>query len=67
MSPLVSILLPYAFDLIRSYIKSTDSSKDDKVLDMVQEGCKYLAPKSNNTLDQFDANAISAHEMIKGE
>lgn len=67
MSSLVTILLPYAVDLIRSYIKSTDSSKDDKVLAVVQEGCKYLAPKSNNTLDEFDANAISVHSMIKGE
>ena len=58
MAPIASLLLPLAVDLIRSYIRSSDSSKDDKVLNVVQEGCRYLAPKDSNSLDDQTAKKI---------
>lgn len=65
MVPLASIFLPLAVDLIRSYIKSSDSSKDDKILQVVQDGCYYLAPKKNNNLDVLDVRRVSSAQYFE--
>lgn len=65
MSPFVSIFLPLAIDLVKKYIVSSETKHDDKVLDIVQEGCKYLAFKSNNTLDEFDALRVGSAIMTE--
>ncbi len=48
---LVGSLLPYAINILVNYIRSTDSSKDDMILNIVKEAASYLACKDNNTLD----------------
>lgn len=63
MSPLISLFLPLAIDIVKKYISSSESKHDDKVLDVVQEGCKYLAPKDNNDLDEFDALRVGSAIM----
>lgn len=59
----ISYLVPLAVELLKLYIKTSDSSKDDKVLEVVQTGCAYLAPKDNNTVNFGTVNVLDAHSM----
>ena len=52
----------YAF---KEYAKNTDSKQDDKILESVQVGAKYLAPKPNNTLNKMDSDMLELVEMRK--
>ena len=40
MLNLIPMLLPFAIDIIKKYVASSDSKKDDKVLEIAQETCK---------------------------
>lgn len=63
MAPIISLLVPLAVELIKAYVKNSDSSKDNKVLEVVQTGCKYLAVKDNNTLTISDSDYVNMAEM----
>ena len=63
MWSLVGALVPYAIDIIVKYVESSDSSKDDKVLDVVKIGAEYLARKSNNNLSFEDCEKIKSVKM----
>ena len=52
----------YAF---KEYAKNSDSKQDDKILEAVQIGAKYLAPKPNNTLNKMDSDMLELVEMRK--
>lgn len=65
MWSVVGALLPYAIDIIVKYIKSSDSSKDDKVLDIVKIGAKYLAGKENNNVTYDDAKIFDTKGVRK--
>lgn len=52
------MLLNLGINLVKSYIESSDSSKDDEVLKMVKDGAKYLACKDNNDVTVNIANTI---------
>lgn len=55
---LTQIALPLAIKAIKRYINSTDTKKDDKVLDLVQKSANYLAKQDNNTLTPDIAKSI---------
>jgi len=57
-------LMPFIFDLIKEYIKSSDTTKDDKVLEVVQMGAKYLATSENNTVTQLNSDVLATAIMI---
>lgn len=59
----VTLLVPLAVELLKLYFKNTDTQKDDQVLQVIQEGCYYLAPKDNNDLDIYTADMVSTHMM----
>jgi hypothetical protein len=61
--PWLSFLVPFAVELLKLYIKSSDSSKDDCVLDAVQKGCEYLASKDNNTVNYGHVSMIYDQKM----
>ncbi|ADR33998.1 hypothetical protein Sulku_1335 [Sulfuricurvum kujiense DSM 16994] len=62
---LISYFVPLAVELIKAYVKTTDSSKDDKVLEVVQTGCAYLAPRGNNTVNFGTVSVVDSHKMIE--
>lgn len=62
---LFSFLLPIAIDLIKGYIRSSDSKKDDLVLDIVKDGVCYLADKDNNSVDNITASRILSQKITK--
>lgn len=55
---LSSILLKLGINLVVSYINSSNSSKDDEVLKVVQDGAKYLSQKQNNDITVELADTI---------
>lgn len=58
-----SFLLPLAVELIRSYIKSTDSKKDDVILDIVKDSVCYLEGKDNNSVNSYAKETIQNAKM----
>lgn len=62
---LFSLLLPFALELIKGYIRSTDSKKDDLVLNIVKEGVCYLESKDNNDVKNVDMFNILDKKIIK--
>lgn len=65
MFNIVSLLLPLAIDIIKKYIESSDSESDDKVLEIVKDGAKYLVCKDNNKLTSFDVKGLVKTEIKK--
>lgn len=61
---LTNLVLPLAVDTVKKYIDSTESKKDDKVLEVVQTGAKYLANKGNNTITLDLSKELDKKEMI---
>jgi len=53
-----SLLLKLGINLVVSYINSSDSSKDNEVLKVVQDGAKYLSNKQNNDITVELADTI---------
>ncbi|WP_373002186.1 hypothetical protein [Sulfurimonas sp.] len=41
-------LLNLGINLVTKYVSGTESKHDDKVLDLVKDGAKYLSAKDNN-------------------
>lgn len=60
-----NVILPIAVNSVKKYINSTESKKDDKVLEIVQVGATYLADKPNNDLPKTYADVIKKCEMKK--
>lgn len=52
------MLLNLGINLVKSYIKSSDSSKDDEILKVVKDGAKYLSSKDNNDVTVDIADTI---------
>lgn len=62
---LKQLVLPLAFEAVKLYISNSSSKKDDKVLELVQQGAQYLAQKPNNTLSETDASIVKHATMTK--
>jgi hypothetical protein len=58
-----SLLIELGITLVKSYIKSSESKKDDKILDIVKTGADYLSKKPNNTLDTYTSDNLSQKKM----
>ncbi len=61
---LTNLVLPLAVDTVKKYIDSTESKKDDKVLEVVQTGAKYLANKGNNNITLDLSKELDKKEMV---
>lgn len=57
------MLLKLGINLVSSYIKSSDSKQDDKILDIVKDGASYLADKDNNDVTYRLADSIFNSSM----
>lgn len=52
-------VLEYLLKYLQEYIKSSKTDKDDVVLQIVQQGCTYLADKPTTTVTEYDADNLS--------
>ena len=62
---LINMLLPIVMTVIRDYIKSSSSKKDDLVLDVVKDSVVYLSQKDNNTLDESTCDQVLKTRVLK--
>jgi hypothetical protein len=62
---LAPILLELGIYALKTYIKSTDDTKDDKILEVVQAGAQYLAPKANNTISEKISDELKCSVMAE--
>lgn len=62
---LLRLLLPFAFNVVSKYVASSDSKKDDVILDIVKNTSKYMSLKDNNTLSIDTASAIALAKIKK--
>lgn len=62
---LLPLLLPVAVDIIRGYIKSSSTKKDDKILEVVQEGARYLADCPNCSITDSQARFLATQTIEK--
>jgi len=53
-----AMLLNLGINLVKSYVESSESKADDKVLDLVKDGATYMAKKDNNDLTVDIADTI---------
>ncbi len=60
----INLLIPVATKTISEYIKTTDTKKDDKLLEVSKLAIDYLAEQSNNTITKEISNALSNCNMI---
>lgn len=58
-------LLPLAIEVIKSYIDSTSTKSDDRVLEIVKVGAGYLANKTNNDITNIEALNLAQKQIIK--
>lgn len=61
---IVNIFLPVAIQTVKTYIKSTDSKNDDKLLEVTKIGAKYLAEKTNNTVTVEISRELNSSSMV---
>jgi hypothetical protein len=57
--------VPLAINFITTYIKSSSSNTDDKVLEVIKIGTEYLAEKNNNTVAKEISKELNKTTMIK--
>ncbi|HUH42146.1 MAG TPA: hypothetical protein VLZ29_03440 [Sulfurimonas sp.] len=60
-----NFLLPIAIEVLKSYINSTSTKSDDRVLEVVKVGAGYLANKSNNDITNIEALNFSKKQIVK--
>lgn len=61
---LFNILLPLGVSILKQYIESSSSKKDDLILSTVKDGCSYLSAKDNNDMNIHTADNVAMHKMI---
>jgi hypothetical protein len=62
---LVSLLMPFAVNMVKEYVKSTDSTKDDLVLSLTQDTAQYLCNKDNNSVTEYVAKSLASSQMTE--
>lgn len=58
-----SFLLPLAIDIIKTYIYSTDTTSDDKVLDLLKETASYLAKGDTTNVSDYEAKILAEKQI----
>lgn len=65
MINLSSLLVPLAVEVIKSYVASSATSKDDKILEVVKTGARYLADCPSCSITDSQARFIDSQTIEK--
>ena len=57
-SILIDIFLPLAIKIIEKYVKSTDTKKDDEILELVKLSLGNIANKNYTNIDEHIVTAV---------
>ncbi len=64
---IVSFVLPVAVDTVKSYVNSSDTKNDDKVLELTKIGVNYLADSSNNSVTKTISESLNSSTMHQAQ
>ena len=59
-----SFLLNFSLSLIKKYIDSTETTQDDKILNLVKDGAKYLSDSDNNSFSAELADSVLRTKIL---
>ena len=59
----IQLFIQLGLFAMKEYSKNTDSKQDDKILEIVQLGASYLAPKANNDMTKTISNVLNSLDM----
>ena len=65
MINLSSLLIPLAVEVIKSYVASSATNKDDKILEVVKTGAKYLADCPECSITDSQARFLDTQTIKK--
>lgn len=57
-SVLIDIFLPLAIKVIEKYVKSTETKKDDEILELVKLSLGNITQKNSTNIDDYVLTAI---------
>ncbi len=63
----VSFVLPVAVDTVKSYVNSSDTKNDDKVLELTKIAVNYLADSSNNSVTKTISESLNSSSMHQAQ
>jgi len=59
-----SFLLNFSLSLVKKYIDSTETTQDDKILNLVKDGAKYLSDSDSNSFSAELADSILRTKIL---
>ena len=62
---IINIFVPVAVKTVKEYINTTDTKKDDKLLEIAQLSTQYLAEQTNNTVTKKIADELNVCTTVK--
>ena len=62
---IINIFVPVAVKTVKEYINTTDTKKDDKLLEIAQLSTQYLAEQTNNTVTKKIAEELNVCTTVK--
>ena len=60
----INIIVPIASKIITYYIKTTETKKDDELLELAKTTIKYFADNTNNTVTTEISKALNDCSII---
>lgn len=62
---LINILIPIAVKTVKEYVKTTDTKKDDKLLEIAKLSTEYLSEQNTNTVTKVIAENLNNCTAVK--
>lgn len=60
----IDILLPVSVKVVKTYVESSDTKNDDKILEVSKIGVNYLATNINNSVTEKLASELNDTKMV---
>lgn len=62
---IINIFIPIAVKTVKEYIKTTDTKKDDKLLEIAKLSTEYLSEQNTNTVTKVIAENLNNCTALK--
>ena len=62
---IINIFIPIAVKTVKEYIKTTDTKKDDKLLEIAKLSTEYLSEQNTNTVTKVIAENLNNCTAVK--
>lgn len=62
---IINIFIPIAVKTVKEYVKTTDTKKDDKLLEIAKLSTEYLSEQNTNTVTKVIAENLNTCTAVK--